>query len=365
MRTFVIAFLVGLAALSPASSAGAPVTFPKLSYPSRPPTRLATAPTPVPPAERIDDFSSDITIEKDGGLTVRETIKVRANGRAIRHGIFRDFPTRYRDKLGNETNVRFSVRDVQRDGQAEPYRVERITNGRRVRIGDADVELPRGLHTYLIVYRTDRQIGFFPKFDELYWNVTGTAWAFPIQHAEAIVHLPESAQIAAHAEYTGLQGERGGHAGAESQGRSVRFFSTAGLDVREGLTFALDFTKGAVSPPTSFQAAEYFLRDNAMLCSAYLGLFALALYFAIAWLNFGRDPARGVVIPLFTPPRNLSPASIRFIRRMDYDRKCFAAALVSMAVKGYLRIADEAGTYILTRTRGSDAKLAASAKSPK
>jgi len=41
---------------------------------------------------------------------------------------------------------------------------------------------------------------------------------------------------------------------------------------------------------------------------------------------------------------------VRFVDRMSYDRKTFAAALVAMAVKGYLRIAEDHGTYTLERT---------------
>ncbi len=42
------------------------------------------------------------------------------------------------------------------------------------------VILPPGEYTYTFIYETDRQLGFFPEFDELYWNVTGNDWNFPI-----------------------------------------------------------------------------------------------------------------------------------------------------------------------------------------
>ena len=44
--------------------------------------------------ERILDFHSEIAVAADGGLDVAETIKVRSEGNDIRHGIFREFPTR-------------------------------------------------------------------------------------------------------------------------------------------------------------------------------------------------------------------------------------------------------------------------------
>jgi hypothetical protein len=38
----------------------------------------------------------------------------------------------------------------------------------RVYIGDADVLIPKGRHVYRITYRTNRQLGFFDDFDELF-----------------------------------------------------------------------------------------------------------------------------------------------------------------------------------------------------
>ena len=42
----------------------------------------------------------------------------------------------------------------------------------------------------MLVYRTDRQMGYFSDHDELYWNATGNGWSFPIDHASARVLLP-------------------------------------------------------------------------------------------------------------------------------------------------------------------------------
>ncbi len=354
MRAFLIALLFAFATLLPASAAPAPFpqapTFHLPPQPSRPARPI--------PTERIDDFSSDIAVAPNGDLTVKETIAVHSDRRAIVHGIVRKFPTRYQNRQGQFVHVAFNVREVQRDGKSEPYSVRSAYGDNYVRIGDGDVTIARGEHTYLIVYETDRQIGFFPEFDELYWNVTGTEWAFPILHAEAIVHLPEGARMVGHSEYTGPFGARGGRASAEDRGTRVRFFTTASLNREEGLTFALDFNKGVVAPPSPVRKLLYLMRDNAMTAAAVGGLLALGAYFFGAWLQFGRDPARGVIVPLFAPPRNLSAASVRFIHRMDYDRKCFAAALVAMAVKGYLKIEDEAGTYVLTRTGSGEAALA-------
>lgn len=145
--------------------------------------------------ERILLYASDVTINADGSLDVIETIRVNAEGNQIRRGIFRDFPLRVEDPDGREVLVGFEVTGVTRNGRPEPYRVERSGRVARTYIGQSEVWLEPGVHTYELSYRTDRQLRFFADYDELFWNVTGNAWAFPIERARATVRLPGDAQI--------------------------------------------------------------------------------------------------------------------------------------------------------------------------
>lgn len=324
----------------------------------------ATAPTQAAPAaivdandttERITAFDSDISVARNGTLTVTETITVFANDDQIRHGIYRDFPTRYSDRQGAKVHVRFDVTNVTRDGHSEPYTTESISNGVRVRIGDKDVIIDSGLHTYTLTYMTARQIGFFDKYDELYWNVTGTGWIFPIHKVSATIHLPAGARIIQKAYYTGEQGSTDTYAQAnEISPDTIRFETTEPLGAHEGLTVAVGFAKGTVVPPSAEDLRRDFIIDNASAIVALLGVFALTIFYMVTWWHHGRDPKRGTIIPLFAPPAGLSPEAVRYIHRMSYDRKSFAAALINMAVKGFLKISQEGSSYTLIRTGKSE-----------
>ncbi len=310
------------------------------------PARAQTADT----IERITEFSSDITIGRDGTLIVEETITVNAQRDQIQRGIFRDFPTDYFDEFGFRYRVCFEVHRVMRDGRDEPYVLENIANGRRIRIGDPNVYLNPGIHDYTIVYTTTRQVGFFEEFDSLYWNVTGSGWPFAIDSAEAVLRLPGS-QIEEFRFSTGVEGDMGQEATATRLSADVvRFNTTSSLGPEEGLTIAVRFPKGVVAPPTAIDRTASFLRDNGATSAALIGFFALFAYYYYIWSKLGRDPAGGVVVPLFAPPEGFSAAAIRYVYRMGYDRKAFAAALVSMAVKGYLKISEEGRSYTLSRT---------------
>jgi uncharacterized membrane protein YgcG len=72
-------------------------------------------------------------------------------------------------------------------------------------------------------------------------------------------------------------------------------------------------------------------------------------FYLYAWNRVGRDPARGTIIPIFTPPPGLGPAGARYIAKYGSDDRGFAAAIVGLAVKGYLRIADADGVFSLSK----------------
>jgi uncharacterized membrane protein YgcG len=309
--------------------------------------------------EQILDFHSDITLQEDSSLSVTETITVFAAGSQIRHGIYREFPTTYRDTFNNRYVVGFQMVSATRDSSDELFRVENYANGKRIYLGDPNTIVPRGRHVYTISYTTNRQLGFFKDHDELFWNVTGLGWGFPIHHASATVHLPLSipADQIKLSDYTGPQGSLQEELTTESEDSAFQFATTRPLGPHQGLTILLSWPKGFFAEPSSSEKLEFFFRDNrdALLLAA--GFLVIVLYYLMAWSAVGRDPARGVIMPLYEPPRDLSPAGMRYLLRMGFDSKTFAAAILDMAVLGYLTIKEQAGSYTLYLTGKSNLSL--------
>ena len=79
--------------------------------------------------ERILSWHSEIRINPDSTMDVVETLRVRAEGRNIRRGIYREFPTVYTDRRGQRVVTGFDLVEVQRDGRAEPHHGEKRSNG--------------------------------------------------------------------------------------------------------------------------------------------------------------------------------------------------------------------------------------------
>ena len=314
---------------------------------------LAGLSRPAQAVERILSFVSDVTVERNGDLRVKETIRVQAEGRDIRRGILRDFPTIYHRADGQRVEVGFDVESVMRDGAPEQFATEHLNNGVRLRIGRPDALLSIGTHDYVISYRTTRQIGYFDKFDELYWNATGTGWTFTIELAEARITLPEKVPFRQTAFYTGPHGARGTDATVWEQepGRIV-FRTTRALPPKNGLTVAASWDKGVVLPPSASQRAQAWLFDNLPLAAGGLGLALILGYYARAWWRIGRDPRRGTIIPLFAPPDGMSAAAVRYVWRMGFDNRAFAAAVLELGVRGHLRLVDHGGQMQVEQRQG-------------
>ena len=307
---------------------------------------LLFAPVAARADERILHYLSDVQIQKDGSLEVAETIDVRVEHDRINHGIYRDFPTRYRGRNGSQVRVGFTFEGATLDGQPVPAGTESIFNGIRIKVGDPNTLVDTGEHSYILHYRTTRQLGRFKDFDELYWNATGNGWIFPIDVAEARIRLPQPVRFGQRAAYTGPQGSTASNAEVvDEKPGEITFQTTSELGPNEGLTVAAAFPKGVVAEPPPSSRFTQWLDDFGAIIVGALGLVGLGAFYFVAWQRAGRNPRAGTTVPIFSPPDDLSPAGMRYVTKMNADNRAFAAALVDMGVKGHVRLVEEDGGF--------------------
>lgn len=314
---------------------------------------LMLASSPCLAIEKILDYHSDVKIHQDGSLQVTETIKVNAEGNNIRRGIYRDFPTSYKDQRGNHYKVAFNILSIQRNNQPEDYHTEDLSNGVRVYMGSSSTYLASGIYTYTLQYQTSRQIGFFDGYDELYWNVTGLGWMFPIDHASARIELPAAVDSSDFkvAFYTGSSGSTSQNARSVIlSDKVVEFETTSVLAPYEGLTVAVGWPKGLIDEPSQQQKIIWFLQDNGAALLLIIGFLATLAWYLWAWRRYGRDPEKGTIIPLFEPPKGISAAGCSYIRKMRFGKQTFPAAIISLGVKGYLEIHEDKTDFELKNT---------------
>ncbi len=310
-------------------------------------------------AERITDYHVDLTVNTDRSIDVIEKIRVYANGRRIRRGITRNFPL-HRDIKGQRTKVHYKINSITRDGKQEPYLTKKVSSDLVLYLGQSDYFLPSGYFEYEIKYRVPGQVVMFDDYDEIYWNVIGTGVQFPIENSSATIHLPQGTSILQQAAYSGVYGSTGNELTAvESTDRSViKYRADRALRPNEGMTVAVGFDKGIVSPPS------WFHRFGSLLVLILTGVGMLG-YFIYTWFRYGIDPPTPPATVGFHPPDDLSAGSMSYILSEGYKSRSLTAAIISLAVKGYLKISSmEKGSilgksklYTLTKLKKADRSL--------
>ncbi|MGE5299338.1 MAG: DUF2207 domain-containing protein [Acidobacteriota bacterium] len=289
----------------------------------------------------ITNFVSDITVAEDSRVTVTETIDVEFH--RPRHGIFRDIPYRYTNELGKTTESPLSVESV-KDGTGKDwkYKVTRQGNVVDVRIGDPD-KYVSGTQTYVIRYTVENMILFLDKYDEIYWNVTGDQWQATIQRASATVRLLSSkkSRLQQAACYTGVKGSTEKLCKYVAAGNIATFTADREFPPGSGFTIAYGWDKGIVSPPSELSKSIHALRlrENWLFILPLISLVTMINL----WRKYGRDQkVREAVTVMYAPPQAsggpVSPAEAGALIDEKLDPRDITAAIVNLAVKGFLRI---------------------------
>lgn len=315
--------------------------------------------------EYIKNFDVDVLINYDNTITVTENIEVNSLQRLIRRGIYRDLPLiRKSQKFGVNTTA-FRILSVSKDGQREAYHLKPITNGIRVYIGHKNRYVKKGLHQYQITYQMSRHIYELGelelnnqkvKMSELFWNITGDGWRFPILNSSATFRLagnnPSELYLAN--AFTGKYLSKESAVEVEQENGEVKLRTSRALKKKEGWSVAVRFPSDNIASLNIFQRLKQdIILQGIQYKFAGLILLLVALYGL--WYVHGIDPQRETIIPRFNPPEDLSPAKINraYLHRSHND--AIAAAIMNLAVKGKISIEEDSN--IILRKKKSEEDL--------
>jgi len=272
----------------------------------------------VSAAEVIESFDSLIQVQVDGSMIVTETLRVHHEGVNIRRGIYRDLPT--------TNGERYELLGVRRDGRHEPSFVERRTDYYRINTGD-DSFLPRpGTSTFEITYKVLNVPKSYNGYDEVYWNVTGPEWAFPIESVSARVELPAGANIIQQASYIGYQGSQEA-ATYEGNGQYIGRYLSPG----EQLTIAVGFTPGIISTEKKDSLTQILRKHISTLYLCYI------IILMLLWNLVGRDPPGRAIMPQYTPPSGITAAQAAILYDKGVKKNLLAISLIQMISSGFLK----------------------------
>ena len=321
--------------------------------------------------EYIDTYHVDITVLDNGNISVTENIKVWAEGKDIKRGIYRWFPLKNVEKY--QRSVPYMNLRVTRNGQPEKIgKTERKSDSIAYYLSDKDVFIETNtFHDYAISYEVDKAILQFDESDQLYWNIIPFFWEFPISNISAKVKFPENAN------YLGVELFSGAF-GSKTNGLNVSYLETNdGISFQgreferaQGLTARIKFEPSLVPASENYpiindayrkaekDAQERRIKEEeARFEGEAVGFILGALVFLFltiaTWYRLGRKTlVVPTIYPQFYPPKNISPLAARYILRQgNVDKvKMMTIALVSLASKGIL----ELNRFTIARVSDSD-----------
>src|SRR5215471_8692532 len=297
---------------------------------------------------RLLKFFFDIDVLPDATVDVTEHITFQFIGGPW-HGIIRDIPVEYTGPRGLNYSLFLRVKSVtDEDGVKLKYETSRERQYLKLKIYLEDAD--NSTRTISIAYTVSDALRFFDDHDELYWNVTGDEWPIPIQEAGARIVLPDGASTVRANVFTGAYRSTASNAAAEINGTVVDVRTTAPLGIHEGLTVAVAFDKGVVREPSAFYWFLLYLRSNWPLV---IPVVALVFMFWLWWTR-GRDPRLRPIAAQYQPPDQLTPSEVGTLIDNSVDMRDITAAIVDLAVRGYISIEEKDKSSMLGLVHNKD-----------
>jgi len=273
--------------------------------------------------EKISNFDVVVSVNNDSSINVKEKIQYDS-GALSKHGIYRYI------NLSSFGNKILKISDINiTDENGIPYNFVRTDSWKKInlKIGKED-EIFVGEKIYVIEYKILGALGFFKDFDEIYWNVTGNDWLFPIERVSVLVNIPSGAKLLQTSNYCGKVGSN-----EKCQTyKSNQFLYNNTLLPGEGMTVAVGFSKG-------FVKETFFLVSNIWSILSFIIPIVIFILAFLLWRKYGRDPkSNRTIIAEYDVPDNLTPLEVISIIKGKISSKNISAEIIFLAVKGYIKI---------------------------
>lgn len=284
-----------------------------------------------PDSSVITQFTSDLVVDDDGGLTATESITVDVP--EGKHGIFRFWDLS--DKI--DRTVRYIPQDIRvsKDGAPVPVRLS-WRNGKEFRvakIGDSAQTLSPGEHTYVISYRIPGTISPEGQGSRFEWRPIASGWSMPIRQANITIDLPhEPRSPLCRADFARKCDEFE----VQDNTLSIQVNNLAAhREVRVAATFAQE-APAQVTLPWPIRFDTVFGRSLwSLALVVVLSLAALIAAYALELRTREKKPS----FPLaYEPPEGLGPVLTRYVSRETVGRHAFTATMLHLAERGVITL---------------------------
>jgi len=284
----------------------------------------------------ITNFSGEYTLtntDPQGQLHITEHISVVFHD--YNHGILRAIPNSYKKhKLQLQVN-----RISSNNGAPAQFTTYQSSGNTVLKIGDPNRTIT-GEQNYIIDYTVSNVIGFYPDYDELYWDINGDQWEQAFETVTAILHVPSGLSLSSHVPqcYTGAFGstDQACNVTVDEASHTITARTTKTLTGGETLTIVAGFQKGYFAPARWYETLSEYSKQIAALLLPPLVIGGWAF---LRWRKYGRDAkGKGVIIPQYEAPDNLKPIEAGGLADFKVENRDVIATIIDLAIRKYLKI---------------------------
>ncbi len=317
--------------------------------------------------EAVTSFYSRIVINQNTSLTITEQIDYTTEFE--KHGIYRYIPVSY-NKDGQKEILQISdvtVSDL--NGDKIPFTKTSDGVFLTLKIGDSDSTFS-GEKTYVIEYTVERGINQFSDHNELYWDITGEGWQFPVLESSATI-VSQSADILEADCFSGIVGNDDGLCNFELGKNQATFEYAQAISYGDNMTVVLKLPKvSALQFPTPTELRLLYIKHNWPL---FLLPFPILIMF-LWWYKKGRDheflsqnvfdlegssptKLRSVFKlkyrepMVYEPLKSLTPGEAGSVLDEKVDVQDIVAEILELARKKYLKIEVSEKKVLFSTTR--------------
>ncbi len=325
--------------------------------------------------DAIDSYAIVYDLQKDGVLSVQETIDWRFGDSSGRHGIKRDLVTR--EKYDDTSDAVYGVSNIKvssPDGVPTQYSTDtsETDKGRNtfleIKIGDPNKTISAATATYVISYDVTGAMRTSPGYDELFWDAPGFGFDAAISDLSVQATVPGGAQETSC--FYGAPGSTTVCPTNRSTSAGVAQFGVPSLPAQESLSFGVKIKSGLVTDNAPhLEPDASALSTGAKAGLAGVGVLGAGLLVGSPlvgmawWRKNGRDqryaglapgtvPLAGqpftvvgndpdIPIPVSFSPPKIPIAEAGLLADGQVDTRETAATIIDLAVRGALRVESE------------------------
>jgi len=298
-------------------------------------------------AETIKKYDVSIQINKNGTLTINETIDYDFGDKLDKHGIIRRIPLRSKKSGIDIYKSHVKMNSVKRNGEPEKYKTKKSSGEIAYKIGSEDKYVDSGVSKYEFNYTMYNALFEKDGIYQVYFNPIGQFWKVPIESGEVNISFEnnqpiEENEIQQLKVFTGKYGETGENYTIVQKSGIIKIKTNEVLEPLNGMTFRLNLKTDKINP-TWLDKLKVLYYAVPLVAVGSVVILVLFIYGFVTWLLFRPVSLRKAIVPEFNIPKDISPMYAGYIKGVKKPKEILTIGMLSLLSKGYVTAEDSEG----------------------